>query len=113
VQALFATRETLKASVNGIPDETAPVTGSVLMSDRFSISSTKYGPSVRAAVNTHVELPVVGVVVVPPVETVSVALAAPDAQLRSTDCDTTTLAAPFAAKPSKSRRLSRVGIGFS
>src|SRR6266566_2840831 len=84
------------------------------MSDRFNISSTKNGPSVRAAVRTHVELPVVGVVVVPPVAVVSVesvARVAAAAQLTSSDCDTTTLAAPFAAKPSKSRRLNRVRGG--
>src|SRR5437016_7481397 len=79
------------------------------MSKRLSFSSTKNGPSVSAAVRTHVALPVVGVVV--PLEVVSVTVLADTSQLASSDCDTNTLAAPSAAKPSRSRRLSWVSLG--
>ena len=116
VQALLATRDTLKVSAKGIPVDTAPVTGSVRMSERLSNSSTKYGPSVSAAVRTQVALPVVGVLVEPPFElvsVVSVAFVAAAAQLASSDCETMTLAAPFAAKPSRSRRLRRVRGGIT
>jgi len=53
VHALLSTRDTLKRSVSGTPLEITPVIGSARMSDRASFSSTKYGPSVSAAVNTQ------------------------------------------------------------
>lgn len=52
-------------------DSAAPVLGSERMSERFSRSSTKYGPSVRAGVTVHsafvdpVETPVAADVEVP------------------------------------------------
>ena len=106
VQALLATRETLNLSASGVPAETAPVTGSLRMSPRFSFSSTKNGPSVRAAVRTQLGLPAGRAEVVLPVRAVvvvSLELFPPDAQATSSDCDTTTLAAPFAARPSNAR----------
>src|SRR4026209_1842710 len=81
------------------------------MSARLSFSSTKNGPSVSAAVRTQLGLPTGRAEVVLPlreVVVVSTELFPPDAQATRTDCDTTTLAAPFAARPSKSRRLSCV-----
>ena len=53
VQALLANRVTLNVSESGTPVEMTPVVGSERMSERLSFSSTKYGPSVSAAVNTH------------------------------------------------------------
>jgi len=79
------------------------------MSERFNFSSTKNGPSVRAAVRTQLA-PVLVVPVAVDAE-VSVAPAAPAAQARRADWDTTTLAAPLAAKPSRSRRLRRARAG--
>jgi hypothetical protein len=111
VQALLATRETLNVRESGMPADTAPLDGSVLMSERFNFSSTKNGPSVSAAVRTQLA-PVVVVPVGTAVDDeVSVAPAAPAAQAIRTDWDTTTLAAPFAANPSRSRRLRRARVG--
>src|SRR6266850_265637 len=42
------TRATLKVSASARPGFSAPVVGSERMSERFSFSSTKYGPSVSA-----------------------------------------------------------------
>src|SRR5512132_3168454 len=95
-----------------MPAETMPVAGSVRMSARLSFSSTKNGPSVRAAVKTQVALPLeADDPLLSVVEDVSVALVPLDAQAARSECDTTTRAAPFAANPSKSRRLRRVGVG--
>src|SRR5215210_5302604 len=94
-----------------MPAATTPDPGSARMSARFSFSSTKNGPSVSAAVRTQVGLPAGRAELVLPVRAVvvvSAELFPPDAQATRTDCDTTTLAAPFAASPSKSRRLSCV-----
>src|ERR1700738_1411427 len=93
-----------------MPAATAPLPASVLMSERFNFSSTKNGPSVSAAVRTQLAPAVVPVVLV---LEVSVALAAPAEQASSTDCDTTTLAAPLAANPRRSRRLRRARAGDS
>ena len=103
VQALFCTRETLKVSCKGTPDETAPVTGSVRISDRLSFSSTKYGPSVSAAVSTH---DVEGLVVVPELSVVSVPAAVRSCEAHeSSDWETTTLTAVRPARPRRLRRL--------
>ena len=78
------------------------------MSERLSFSSTKYGPSVSAAVSTHDDDGVVGVVsvvgvVVVPVVSVAVPVTASVAQPSSV-CDTMTVAAAFAAMPNSRRR---------
>ena len=56
------TRETLKARVSDVPSRFAPVDGSVVISDRLSRSSTKYGPSVSDGVTTHAGIAVAVVV---------------------------------------------------
>src|SRR5438094_3936592 len=53
VQALPVTFETRNVSASVAPGFTAFVVGSERMSERFSFSSTKYGPSVRAGRPTH------------------------------------------------------------
>ena len=45
--------ESFMRIVSGTPGRTTPVLGSERMSERFSRSSTKYGPSVRAGVTVH------------------------------------------------------------
>src|SRR5437667_11455152 len=100
VQASASTRDTLNASASGAPLEMTPLDGSVRMSDRFSFSSTKYGPSVRAAVRTHV-----GEAVVPAAVPVLSAAAAVAAEQARSGCDTTTIAAALAARSSSSRRV--------
>src|SRR6266851_3894449 len=47
------TRETLNVRARTSPGFTTFVVGSLRMSERFSFSSTKYGPSVRAGRTTH------------------------------------------------------------
>src|SRR5438876_11875744 len=56
------TRDTWKVRFSGAPFRVDPFDGSVVMSERLSRSSTKYGPSVSDGVTTHAGL-VVGVVV--------------------------------------------------
>src|SRR5262245_1034698 len=52
-QPLAPTCDSASVSSSGTPGRAVPVAGSVRMSERFSISSTKYGPSVRTGVTTH------------------------------------------------------------
>src|SRR4051794_9436751 len=53
VHAEPCTCETAKLSANATPGWTEPSPGSEVMSERWSISSTKYGPSVSAGRTTH------------------------------------------------------------
>src|SRR5262245_38719594 len=68
------------------------------MSERRSLSSTKYGPSVSAAVSTHELFALPGIVGSP---FTSVALA----EHAKIDCETTRVAAAFAARPKSWRRF--------
>ncbi len=53
VQAPAASRETRSVIRRGAPGRRVPSAGSERMSERSSLTSTKYGPSVRAGRTTH------------------------------------------------------------
>src|SRR5215510_5004015 len=72
------------------------------MSERSSLSSTKYGPSVSDAVRIHDALALPGVIVSDEPSSSRPAVSAEQAKI---DCETTIVAAALAARPSICRRL--------
>src|SRR5262249_34027372 len=102
--APFTTRETLNVRTSGSPERSAPVVGSLRMSDRFSFSSLKYGPSVSAGRTTHEAVPV-AVDVVESVAAAAVRLLAPLPH----PARMLTLASPRSAMASRRERMVPTG----
>jgi hypothetical protein len=82
------------------------------MSERLSFSSTKYGPSVSAAV-THDDEGVVVVGVVVPVVSLDAVPVTPSEAQPSNVCETMTVAAALAAIPNSRRRSTFTAAGES
>src|SRR3954470_23513910 len=79
VQARSRTVLTASVSSNGVPALTSPVSGSARMSERSSIPSTKYGPSICSGRTTQPGARAPGAAVYQPGSQRSVTRARPDA----------------------------------